>query len=300
MRDLEKLAQTFRTALPESTFSKQYFVGDLISEKYKEMFGVSNNLKSLIEDALKPYNDIYRNSLTDAFRINTTISDAFKINNPIADVFKSSNPFADSFHFHNPLRDMMEDFKSSLGYGVAETILKQNQELSRSLSLAFSESFKQNDIFVNQMKNLTKESSLFGLGVSSSLKIFDEPIMSNIAEVLKDIQQNPEKYKEIVEEVPGKNNIYSYKVIADYLTLKIPELFTTEKILFFLLSMAVQNAIGEFIKEQIVAPNICIARSGCRIRESGTIQSEIQVVVPSGEEVLVMEDRGRWKKVFWT
>ena len=138
------------------------------------------------------------------------------------------------------------------------------------------------------------------MGVASSLKIFDDALYGNVSSILDQFRADPEFFNDLLRNAEeDKINAYSLKSVFEYLSIKAPDIFSLDKAVVFLIGMIIQIHLQQFWNQYVVGPNICIAKSGCRIRVDGTIQSDIKTAVPNGEEILVLEDHGKWKKVFW-
>lgn len=242
-----------------------------LEERNKLIFGaLDSNINSIIKNALEPYNSILK----------TSIFSTPKIELPAINALKS--------------------LSKGFAFNYADTFLKRNNELSKLVQSTLLESLNTKSLLGSHFEEIQKMSRLSGIGVTASLKMFDETLFKNVSSIINQFHADPEFFNELLQEVKDeKINAYSLRSIFEYLSVKAPELLSLDKAVYFLIGMIIQIHLHQFWKEYVVGPNICIARSGCRIRVDGTTDSDIITAVPNGEEILVLEDHGHWKKVFW-
>lgn len=199
-----------------------------------------------------------------------------------------------------PTLTALKALNESFAFNYADAFLKKNLELSKLFQSTLLENFSTKNILGDSFEEIQKVARLSGIGVSASLKMFDESLFKNVSSIINKFQSDPDFFSELLSEAESeKINTYSLRSVFEYLSIKAPELLSLDKAVYFLIGMIVQLYLQQFWNQYVVGPNICIARSGCRIRVDGTTQSNIKTAVPNGEEILVLEDHGRWKKVFW-
>lgn len=209
--------------------------------------------------------------------------------------FGFESMFLDLHKQPSSLESLVEDHFSSF--------LKNVKDLGQAFkttefksSLDAFKSFQENNTLsmhatLRQMSDLT---------YSASLTTVDFIFEKQFQEINRKLCENPHYLKQIIEESDDEGiKAYSLWAIYEYLAKRIPQYVTPNKILFLIISLEVSRQFGQYYEEFLVQPNLCIARSGCRIREQGTTKSKIETVIPPGEEVLVLNDHGHWKRVLW-
>lgn len=242
-----------------------------LQDRNKLIFGqIDSGLNKLIQNALEPYNSILKTSIFSTPKIELSAIHALKTIN------------------------------QGYAFNYANTLLQRNNQISKLVQSSLLESISTQNILGKHFKEIEKVSRLSGIGVTASLKIFDDSLFKNVSSIINQFNADPDFFNGLLQEAQDdKISAYSLRSIFEYLSIKAPELLSLDKAVYFLIGMIIQIHLQQFWNEHIVGPNICIARSGCRIRVDGTIQSDIKTAVPFGEEVLVLEDHGYWKKVFW-
>ena len=192
-----------------------------------------------------------------------------------------------------------------------KNLLGDHFSSSTMITEAFKDAFKipQLDFGLDSVKTFQENNAfklqsdllkIQGLGLANSISSIDFSFGKQLQEIATRLRDNPDYVKEILEESENGNlKAYSLRAIYEYLAEKFPQYLSTHGLVILLLSMAIENRLGKHINELLVQPNLCIARNGCRIRAQGNTHSEIEAVIPHGEEVLVLEDYGHWKKVIW-
>lgn len=136
-------------------------------------------------------------------------------------------------------------------------------------------------------------------------------IRNGLTDFLEDIQINSDRYQEILSalELENEDKLKELGLFNEVHTWVISHLKDVQDkglskilasvVLYFLVQLYLQDKATEFFKEHIIKPHVCIARSGCNIREQGRKESKRLEGIPSGAELAVVEDKGRWKKVLW-
>lgn len=125
---------------------------------------------------------------------------------------------------------------------------------------------------------------------------------SEFLQVAKDIQVNPEKYEKILQALKATEieEAIEGSGIAEWIknnAFEVKDQLSSNLLAFFVLMI-----IGNFFNKQFdlfERSQICIARSGCNIREQGSKASQKITAVPYGSELRIIEDEGKWKKVVW-
>lgn len=291
MKDFEKqFKHLFNPPVPKSLFDSMKPFRDL-QERNKLLFGGLDSLKPFRE--LQERNKLIFGGLD--LGLNKIIKNALEPYNTLL-----KNSFITPPRIELPAITALKSLNEGFAFNYADAFLKRNTEISKLLQSSLLESFNTKNILGCHFEEIQKMTRLSGIGVTASLKMFDEDLFKNVSSIINQFHTDPEFFQELLKDAEDeRTNTYSIKAVINYLSVKAPELLTLEKAVFFLIAMIVQSSLQQFWRDYIVGPNICIARSGCRIRVDGTTQSDIKTAVPNGEEILVLEDHGHWKKVFW-
>lgn len=239
---------------------------------YSEMFGLNDISSKILANQFATNNNIIE-QISKTFTIPKIPVPSFDM----SEIMQS---------FHKPFELNFPKFENP--FEILSKQLQQNSlaHLTRNIENPLLESLK-------HMESLNQ-------GVLASLKLVNESFAAEISSAITRLNECPELLTElIVENSNSTHNPYILRSILEYLRFHSPELFLKWVVIPMALSVILYKPLEKVIDEKVVSPNICIARSGCRIREDGTVNSRIKIAIPSGSEILVLENHGRWKKIYW-